>query len=203
MTMPRRRFRRSLGERRYRQLFVIATEGAVTEPAYFELFNEDQVVVRIRCLKSKTKNSPGSVLERLKHYLKEENLRKKDEAWLVVDLDQWTEEQLHELYVWSCQSDCYGFAVSNPKFEYWLLLHFEETKGSCESRECSKRLQQYLPEYDKTINRRHFTPDRIDQAVRRAELRDNPPCSDWPRKTGTTVYRLVKKILSASRGRSV
>lgn len=60
-------------------------------------------------------------------HLESEGLKSSDEAWLVVDKDQWTEEQLRQLHQWSLQQANYGFALSNPKFEYWLLLHFERT----------------------------------------------------------------------------
>lgn len=86
--------------------------------------------------------------------------------------------------------------LSNPKFEYWILLHFEEGTNISSSRECSDRLKRWLPDYDKGIKPRGFTIQMISSAVRRAKIRDNPPCPDWPRTgSGTTVYRLVEKLL--------
>ena len=37
MPPKRRNFRRPLGERRYRKLFIVATEGVKTEPQYFAI----------------------------------------------------------------------------------------------------------------------------------------------------------------------
>jgi len=51
------------------------------------------------------------------------------EAWLVIDKDDNNDEKLRKVYEWSQSKDNYGLALSNPKFEYWLLLHFEEGKG--------------------------------------------------------------------------
>ena len=100
-----------------------------------------------------------------------------------------------QLHAWSQKKKNYGFALSNPKFEYWLLLHFERGTGIGSSRECSDRLKRHLPNYDKSIDTRKFTPDRIKKAIDRAKARDNPPCADWPRTFGnTTVYKLVEKI---------
>lgn len=114
----------------------------------------------------------------------------------MVDRDQWSEHQLARLHRWSQGANNYGFALSNPKFEYWLLLHFEGAKGVRTSRECSRRLRRHLPGYDKDVHGRKFTRTNIENAVRRAEERDNPPCVDWPREPGqTTVYRLVGKLL--------
>jgi hypothetical protein len=53
----RRRFQRPLGQRRYRKLFVIAVEGAKTEPQYFATLNNQQSVIRVNCLKGKHDSS--------------------------------------------------------------------------------------------------------------------------------------------------
>ncbi len=194
--MKRRRFKRKLGERRYRKLFILAVEGLKTEPQYFALFNNHNSVIRINCLKGKHDSSPLQVLKRMEDHLKREGLKKSDEAWLIIDRDQWTHGQLKLLYEWAQKEDNYGFALSNPKFEFWLLLHFEDGNNITNSRICSERLERYLPGYNKEVNARKITSSAISGAVSRAKQRDNPPCSDWPRTTGTTVYRLVEKLLS-------
>lgn len=196
MPPNRRRLRRPLGERRYRKLFVIAVEGVKTEPQYFAIFNDQNSVIRVNCLKGSHSSSPLQVLKRMNDHLQQEKLRSSDEAWLLVDKDQWTDKQLAQLNSWAKTCDNYGFALSNPKFEYWLLLHFEDGTDIASSRNCSDRLKRYLSGYNKGIDARNITRARIDEAIRRARLRDNPPCSDWPRAVGgTTVYRLVEKIL--------
>ncbi|MCX6345718.1 MAG: RloB family protein [Armatimonadetes bacterium] len=197
MKLKRRPLQRVIGERRYRKLFLIAAEGGKTEPQYFGVFNDQQSVIRVTCFKGKH-SSPIDVMKQMKERLKEEKLLPSDEAWLVVDKDNWTDEQLHQLFEWSCAKGNYGFALSNPKFEYWLLLHFEDGNGITSSRVCSERLKRHLPEYGKGINASTFTQDKIEAAIARAKLRDSPRCLDWPRTFGcTTVYRLVENILSA------
>ena len=113
----------------------------------------------------------------------------------MVDKDNWSDEQLTRLHNWSQEQENYGFVVSNPKFEYWIVLHFEDGAGITTSRECSDRLSKYLPNYDKGIDHSKVTQGMIIEAIRRARQRDTPCCADWPRGTGTTMYRLVEKIL--------
>ena len=197
MQPGRRKFSRLLGERRYRKIFVLAVEGRKTEPQYFTIFNDQESVIRINCLKSKHDSAPPQVLARMEKHLKKEGLKKSDEAWLVVDKDQWTDKQLSQLHQWSRQANNYGFALSNPKFEFWLLLHFENGKGVSSSHTCSQRLKRHLPGYDKNINIGKISNKMITDAIKRAEHRDNPPCDDWPRITGTTVYKLVENILKS------
>jgi len=196
MPRKRRRFSRPLGEKRYRKLFVVSVEGTKTEPMYFAILQNASSVIHVNCLKGSRNSAPGQVLKRMQRYLRQQGLRGSDEAWLVVDRDQWTDTQLAELYAWSQRAGNHGFALRNPKFEYWLLLHFEEGVGVGSSRECTERLRRHLPDYDKAINARQITQERIGDAIRRAKGRDTPPCPDWPRTTGsTTVYRLVQRIV--------
>lgn len=192
---PRKKLQRPLGERRYRKLFVIAVEGAKTEHQYFAMFN-DRSVVRVYCIESRHDSSPSQVLKRMVDQLKKESLKESDEAWLVVDKDHWSDEQLTPLHQWTRHAKNYGFALSNPKFEYWLLLHFEDGAGIASSRDCTNRLKRYVPGFDKGVSDRDFTKSRIDDAITRAKRRDNPPCVDWPRDVGsTTVYKLVENLL--------
>lgn len=193
----RRKFERQSGQRSYRKLFLIAAEGEKTEQQYFNFFNSRTATIKVECLKSGHGSSPFHVLKRMKTELKKNDLKDSDEAWLVVDKDQWTDEQLSELHTWSQQKENYGFALSNPKFEYWLLLHFEDGKGVQSPAQCSERLRQKFPDYDKGIDRLKITQDDIVKAVRRAKERDSPQCTDWPRAVGTTVYRLVEKLIQS------
>lgn len=196
MPPGRRKLQRPLGKRRYRKLFVIATEGTKTEPGYFALFDDRESVIQVNCLKAGHNSSPPQVLKRMEKHLRQEQLRPSDEAWLVVDKDQWTEEQLTELHAWASGDKNRGFALSNPKFEYWLLLHFEDGDRIASSHDCSVRLRKHLPDYDKGIDARRITRKQIEDAIERAKHRDSPPCTDWPRALGgTTVYRLVQSIL--------
>ncbi len=125
MARKRASLRRALGQRRYRKMFVIATEGEKTEPSYFAIFRDD-LVIHVHCVKGDHKSSPKQVLHRMKQHLERNGITKTDEAWLVVDRDTWSEEDLLQLHEWSQEASNRGFALSNPKFEYWLLLHFED-----------------------------------------------------------------------------
>ena len=188
------RFRRPEGQRRYNRMFVIVAEGTVTEQEYFSLLNED-LIVRVKCLRSRSNLPPKEALRRAQEYVHKEGLKRTDEAWIVVDKDSWPDGHLVELHAWAQSRPNYGFALSNPKFEYWLLLHFEDAAGITTGDDCDRRLIKHLPGYDKHIESQHFPAENIHAAVARAKKRDYPPCKDWPRQPGTTVYRLVEKIL--------
>lgn len=193
----RRNFRRLPATRPYRKLFVIATEGDKTEPQYFALFSSRTMTVTVNCLRSRGKSAPPEVLKRIKAYIEDKGLKRTDEAWLVVDKDQWQDDQLIQLQNWSTTQINYGLAVSNPQFELWLLMHFEDATGAATSRECGERLIRHLPNYDKGHLDTGKLKPGIAAAIDRAKQKDQPPCTDWPRSPGTTVYRLVEKLMNS------
>jgi hypothetical protein len=198
MARSRRKFTRLLGTRNYKKLFVISCEGSETEIQYFSIVGSLQTDVLVKCLRDKHKSSPNQVLKRMINYLKDNTPQRPYESWLVVDKDSWTDEQLTILYAWTKENQNYNLAVSNPKFEYWLLLHFEEGTGFLSSESCNDRLRRYLENYDKHLDIQKFPKINIEEAIKRAKYRDNPPCTDWPRMEGrTTTYKLVEHIFNA------
>ena len=184
------------GTRNYRPIIVISTEGAVTEIQYFKKLNGLQKDIQIVCLTPSHKSSPKHVLKRMKDHLNESTLKKSDQAWIVVDRNNWIDQELDNLYQWSMQNSKYDFAVSNPNFEFWLLLHYEDGKSVTTGHDCIQRLKRHLPQYTKQLDKVSFRREQVLEATNRAEQKDKPPVRDWPRDPGvTTVYRLVKRVL--------
>jgi hypothetical protein len=177
-------------------IILIATEGKETEPQYFNIFkNRKNINVRILPTK-KGKSSPIHVRKRMMKEIKDKGIGEHDYAWLVIDRDKWEEEHLNQAYSWSISKNNYGLAISNPKFEYWLLLHFENGNDIGTSKECHERLKQYIPEYEKNnIDQDLFSIERIEYAIRNAKIRNNPG-EKWPLIVGTTVYKLVEILLT-------
>lgn len=194
------RFNRPQGFRPYKKLFIVAVEGDKTEPNYFKLLKRiSGKIADIQVIPSKKASAPGHVLKNLYKYLKASkiNLRNTDELWAAVDADAWSKKQLQALYDWEEQETnktvVKGVAVSNPKFELWLLLHFEDGHQVYKSN-CDDRLRQRLPNYRKDMSF-YFSEEQCLKAIARAKTKDSPPCSDCPREGVTTVYRLVERIL--------
>ena len=180
------RFVRPKGEKRYKKRFILSVEGRNTEPQYFEMFKSNDVVIKIIAKGL----SPSDLLNYMKEHLNVERLEKEDEAWIVCDKDDWTVDVLNEIKQWSQESAQHGFALSDPNFEYWLCLHFEDSSSNSGHKQS---LKKHISDYDKDIDPRKFTEKRIHEAIKRASKRtDVPPC--------TTVYKLVEKLLSIKNG---
>lgn len=195
--MARKRHKRSYGNVPYRRLFVIAPEGSKTEPQYFAMFANSSCTVKV--LSDRHKSDPLHVMRRVERYLRQNDRRPGDEIWLVIDRDTWAKEKLAAVHA-GCREKGFGLAVSNPCFEYWLLLHFDDGHGAGTANTSCSRLKAHLPDYEKgRVNERKLQ-EGINQAIERARRQDVPPCADWPRKAGTTVYRLVEKLMDCTNG---
>lgn len=197
-----KRFKRRSEVRPYRKVFVIASEGSKTEPSYFPMFDNEYVHIQMAKGSSREskRSSPINVLQRMIEHLEREPPRKGDRQWLVIDKDKWSDKQLKSLHDWVCQDNARGLALSNPNFEYWLLLHFNDASGVTSARDILEKLKRELPSYSKSLDnaskQKLFT--NVKAAIKNAKRKDVPKCEDWPKGYGSTVYRLIEEILKVS-----
>jgi len=183
----------------YRRRFVIATEGSKTEREYFS-----HIIKPFSCYADfagkKDHSAPEQVLASMEDLLEKKKLNDSDQAWLVVDRDDWQPDQLNKLQTWAQGGKNRFVAVSNPKFEYWLLLHFDNGNRIKSPKDVDNRLKKYLPNYKKDLkDTAKITPDNTKKAIDRIKEKDRTHCTDcdWPKTPYfTTVYRLVENILA-------
>ena len=80
---------------------------------------------------------------------------------------------------WSKRKENYGIAISNPSFEFWLLLHYHDTctKNTTASA-CTRELSTLITGYKdcKRILPKQFTGEQIKEAIRSLYLIQN--CQD-------------------------
>jgi hypothetical protein len=208
MGRERREFVRRSGMRDA-TLFVIASEGAVTEPKYFnglkDRWHNPRVHLEVLAQDDPTHSSPEHVLKTLDRFSREYNLRDGDQLWLCLDRDSqsWKPRTMATVAK-ECQRKTYHLAVSNPCFEIWLLLHFEDVPNSSAVR--AQELAENKDGLLKSTVAKHCAAKRdyIDHflpqtgvAIARAEVLDSKPEERWPSQLGTRVHRLVKQLLPA------
>ncbi len=148
-----------------------------------------------------------------------------DEFWLIMDVDDHTDptiidkEQKSNLDKWNeaitaCKKRSYSYAVSNPFFELWLLLHHDKVNTNPDDEnndakwavtanhayEPTDHFKERLSAlgvglHDKKhIKTEHYNKEKVLVAMGRAKELDTEPPVDYPTDLGTTVYRLLKKI---------
>ena len=184
-------------DRRDTKLFIVATEGKETEKQYFRMFNSTRIKVEILATTEDGKSAPEYVLERLDKFKERYDLSKDDMLWLVSDVDRWGDKKLSDVCSQGRQRG-YNLAISNPCFEVWLTLHFEDINS--EDRTCDNfkaRLRTILGSYNgSNLHISAYKPNTKD-AVNRAKNLHPSSQQDWPPTLGTHVYRLVEILLKS------
>jgi hypothetical protein len=175
------------------RLFVIAVEGAETEPWYFGgLIAQDLLPIRRVTIEvlaptpEDGRSAPEHAAARLDDFLAV-SPRPPDERWLVVDVDRH-----HNLMDTLARAERAGvrFALSNPCFEVWLQLHLTDTPKAGSSAEAKVgwgRLRD-LEGPGWPFRREHVVTARD-----RAQARDQ---GSWiPEAPGSAVHRLITLLL--------
>lgn len=175
-------------------LFVIATEGEVTEPEYFKTFRSSRIQVKVLNTENGA-SAPDKVLERMQEFKKQFDLKEDDQLFLVIDTDRWPPQALSAVAK-SCVEQRFTLSVSNPCFEVWLALHFfecHEIKAS--SKDLNEQLKSHLGGYNKSINPAWITRERVIAACKNAKIMDTKPTDRWPQTTGSRVYLIMDELI--------
>ncbi len=190
------RFSRQTGSKKLRRKVFVAAEGSATEWDYLD-FLQDIGCETVKRIKPQTsKSNPRNVLQRMKEGLKG-NLQKNDEAWILIDRDEWSETEIEPLLKWERKDPRYHVVISNPCVEFWLLLHFEDGGGATTPEMCRNRLKKYLPDYKKRILLNSFTEDMVQGAISRARRLCEDKGISWDTPCSTTFHQFVQSLLSA------
>ncbi len=147
-----------------KRVIVIATEGMVTEPQYFQKLNSMSTDTTFYVVENYgNASSPKAVLKRMKKYLRENPLGKDDEAWIVIDRDQWSDAELEEVAQWASRHPQHHYALSERRFENWLALHVENDNAA------QKKYKDFLSGKVKHVPYDFLTKDRVLAASAKAK----------------------------------
>ncbi len=128
-------------------------------------------------------------------------MRNGDELWILLDRDEacHTPEQLATLGRWAeAQEGAFFIAISNPRFEYWLLQHFEPSPSLAAAMN-DRALERYLPGYADRKDIARYTlllpRERIVAALEHAHRRNTWPDCQQPDIIGSAAALLVARVL--------
>lgn len=137
MGASRPRYRRFGPRQDPRRTFLIVTEGAKTEPNYFKALRDDLRLKTVHIeFEHSTRTDPISLTQ---YAIKLRDQRAKsarsgdgveyDEVWVVFDLEEPASPRRAQAQqaLRLPRTGGIQFAVSDPCFEYFLLLHYEST----------------------------------------------------------------------------
>ena len=200
--MPRKKrpLDRDGGVLRDASLIIIASEDKHAVKQYFQRFRSRRVRFVILPTEDR-RSSPNAVLARLDEYKKEYDIGDGDEFWLCIDTDHWVKpNHIANLtgVLRECRQKAYSIAISNPCFELWLLLHFQDAADlpaavSCEV--VTKRLKACCGGYRKeSCGRLPLSNSSVEAAIQRATQMDAIASEDILERPGTHVYRIVEAL---------
>jgi len=119
-----------------KKIIIISCEGSNTEPEYFKAIKEKlskyiSALIKIEVIpKSAGASEPKDIVCNLDEFLHTEYDYKyeyDDELWVVWDREKVQARKKHILEILpECKRKNYNIAMTNPLFEFWLLLHVDD-----------------------------------------------------------------------------
>ena len=196
-----RRFKRRESTRPIANKILIVCEGSKTEPQYFHAIRQRWRLATLQVLivPSQGKTDPCNLvelaIEKRQELEDDDRWEKGDRAWVAFDGDEHIEKSLD---AWNkalskARGQKIELAITNPCFEFWYLLHFQDHFSQITSKKAKALLNKYLPDYDKA---KCYYPEtlealtqfaiqraeKIAEEIQRGELAEfsNPCCSGLP-----------------------
>lgn len=174
-----------------------------------------------------SKNRPKQLVERIDRFKEEKNSTYQfseypdDEFWIITDVDNnWSNEIIDEgtkktyKNEWDeaialCRERNYKYAISNPFFEMWLLLHHDSPTPEDErfavtaghAYESTDHFRTRLKDLKaplrkkKHIDKSAYTYDKVKAAIDRATELHSDKTDLCPHYYATTVYILLNELI--------
>lgn len=202
----RNSLRRRAPFRKARPRLLVVCEGAVTEAEYFRDLTGRVRTPLVEVVIDAGRGVPATLVDLAIAWKRNSNAlaqsrrdvnEKFDQVWCVFDIDE--HPKISEARQ-KARSNGIRLAESNPCFELWALLHYQDQTAYIDRATLRKRLQRHLPGYDKLLqfDVLHAT---YTEALRRAvSLRtrvSNGLCASGNPSTGVDL--LTEMILSLGR----
>ena len=197
--------RKSSGRRKRKSVIYLICEGSETEIKYFKKFRRRGCNIDIIPISSQYK-AADKLVQKAKStmgfnpYYPEDG----DMIWCVFDRDDNTNQMLNSAKR-IAQKEGYKIAFSNPSFEIWFLLHFQNQ--TTEVKDCDaaiKMLKQkgYIENYEKNKDIYEMLKPLQEEAIKRSRTRikmlenDNIDILSRQSNPVTTVSELVEHLNS-------
>lgn len=201
-------FERRSASRAPRLVLLIVCEGAETEYRYFHTWRKS---ARLTTVTIDVHGGAGQANEVVAETIQRRDQRQAayqraarrgqvaappfDQVWCVFDREGQYEVETFRVAVQRADHEQIKLAISNPCFEYWYLLHFQDTGTPFyHGQEVKQALRRYIRDYqehsdcsEQLLPQTHIA---LERARRRHELHPERAHDRFPNPS-TTVYELV------------
>ena len=187
--------------RERRHMILVVSEREVSEPKYFRGLINWAKNPRVAIEFSPHHGDPKHLVEKAKQRQSDQAAQAKrerddnllfDEVWCVFDVD--SHERIPEAKQMA-KANGIDVAISNPCFELWRVLHFQDSPGAIDRSKLPSLLRKNKVDSGKDLNFDDYGP-KIEDAKRRSQKLDELAERDGePGRNPTTgVYKLVESI---------
>ncbi len=223
------------------KIIFLSCEGSVTEEEYIEILSQiyDGVKSRVQLIsvaedeihtnvKKRTteqnqvlgKSKPWQLVQRIdKFKMEKESIYEfskypDDEFWIVSDVDDNLDIHKAEFEnaIKECDEKGYKYAISNPFFEIWLLMHHDDVNQQDKEYGVTKEHKYEATDHfrirlaengaplkdKKHLQLEHYSDEKVKTAVERAKVLVNGKEEKIPSEFGTYFYKIVDEILEAT-----
>ena len=187
------------------KLIWVIPEGRVTEYEYFRTvkrkLNSKDSGISVEVARNPRGGAAGNLVSIAEKTESKIIKNREFEIWIVLDDDRRTDK--NKLFVWyRGDKNKRKLAVTNPMFEFWLLLHFGCKKvlmskskyGDQLGKEISKAIGRPY-KFESKLEEDFITYNRIKNACVLAKGQEVSSLSNWPKLGSTNVDLLLKRIL--------
>jgi len=166
-------FRRRKPSRSPLRRYLLVCEGIKTEKTYFnDLRQFDKAPIQIEFIAGAVPKTLVEMAVRKKFDAQQSAARTKDpneafdEVWVICDIDE--HPNVPEALI-QARDNGIKVAISNPCFELWALLHFQDQSAHIHRRRVQSLCREYMPGYTKKLPCAELMK-RYDDARRRADI---------------------------------
>ncbi len=169
--------KRKVATRRPRKTLVVFCEGERTEPEYLDALKRQPSVRDVAAVDLRVETGQGGSVPRTlvalataarSRAIDEE--AEIDEFWCVFDVEWPRNHPGLKEAVQQARANNIKLAVSNPCFELWLILHFQDHAAWLDNNEARRLRRQLDGSSDKGLDAAKYMPFTAYAARRAAEL---------------------------------
>lgn len=199
-----RPLKRKVATRRPRKTLVVFCEGERTEPEYLDALKRQPSVRDVAAVDLRVETGHGGSVPRTlvamaaeAHSRATEEEAEIDEFWCVFDVE-WPRNHPGLVdAIQQARANSIQLAISNPCFELWLILHFQDHSSWLDNNQARRLRRQLDGSGDKGLDSGKYMPFTADAARRAAgldarHLRDGTVFPHDNPATG--MYRLLAAV---------
>ena len=183
---------------------LIVCEGAKSEPNYFRSLCRALRLTSVTVVGEGCGNAPKSVVDfavkkrkEVKKWSKHGSCADYDAIWCVMDVEAEGKNPSLRPALNRAKDHKLKTVLSNPCFEYWILLHFQESGRPFRNcKQVGHKLKEVLPNYEKGQDCfKLLEATRAEAMVRAKLIRKNSIHPRIKRNPSTEVDLLVAELL--------